>query len=67
MQMKKRVNDLSVLKTSNNKILEDKIKNLSKENEDLTEENKKMKKLLSRKPKIVQDEEEEEEEELEDV
>ena len=49
--MKKRVNDLSVLKSSNNKILEDKIKTLSKENVDLSEENKKMKKILSKKPK----------------
>ena len=29
---KKRINDLSVLKNSNNKILEEKIKNLQKEN-----------------------------------
>ncbi|EGR32212.1 hypothetical protein IMG5_092170 [Ichthyophthirius multifiliis] len=35
LKMKKRVNDLSVLKTSNNKILEDKIKSLSLENDKL--------------------------------
>ncbi|KAL4445526.1 hypothetical protein ABPG74_004600 [Tetrahymena malaccensis] len=67
VQMKKRVNDLSVLKTTNNKILEEKIKSLSKENEDLIEENKKLKKQLQRKPAVVQEYEEEEQEELEEV
>ncbi|KAL4491261.1 hypothetical protein ABPG72_021647 [Tetrahymena utriculariae] len=67
VQTKKRVNDLSVLKTTNNKILEEKIKSLSKENEDLIEENKKLKKQLQRKPAVVQDYEEEEQEELEEV
>ena len=72
---KKRINDLSVLKSSNNKILEEKINKLNENIDCLKKENEKLKKILKgsgKSAKLTREEEEaleaeEEEEELEAV
>lgn len=65
--LKKRVNDLTVLKSSNNKILEEKINKMGKEIEALAKENAGLKNRLKEKGKSQMFEYEESKEVLEEV
>lgn len=57
-QQKKRINDLTIMKSTNNKILEDKINKLQQENDKCAKENEKYKKALQKVHKKLQQEQE---------
>lgn len=62
--MKKRINDLTVLKSSNNKILEEKIVKLTQNVEQLTKERNSLKGKLKEKSKVPLNEANEENKEI---
>lgn len=65
IQLKKRANDLQVLKSSNNKILDEKIKTLQKENSELNELVKSLKKTVKAGSRHANNNHEEEDDEEE--